>query len=68
VGQETCQVEGYVAFAGFGLQSVLVGHHEIAQTVDHVVEHVRGNNADFRGAKCCNNLGGDCTVFAQKIG
>jgi hypothetical protein len=24
--------------------------------------------ADFRGAKFCNNLGGDCAVFAQKIG
>jgi beta-glucosidase len=24
--------------------------------------------ADFRGATFCNNLGGDCAVFAQKIG
>jgi hypothetical protein len=32
VGQETGQIEGHMAFAGLGLERVLIGHDEIAQT------------------------------------
>ena len=32
VGQETCQIEVHMAFAGLGLKRVLIGHHEVAQT------------------------------------
>jgi hypothetical protein len=45
VGQETLEVEVYIALTGLGLQSVLIGHDEIAQTVHHVLEHVGGNDA-----------------------
>ena len=34
-----------MALAGLGLQTVLVGYDEVAQTVHHVVEHVRGHDA-----------------------
>ena len=39
------QVEVHVALAGFGLESVLIGHDEIAQTVHHVVEDIGGHDA-----------------------
>jgi hypothetical protein len=45
VGQEARQIEVHMAFAGLGLKSSLIGHHEIAQTVHHVAEHVGGNDA-----------------------
>jgi len=45
MGQETCQVEVDIALAGLGLESVLIGHDEIAQTINHVMEHVGGNDA-----------------------
>ena len=45
VGQETCQIEVHIALAGLGLKRVLIGHHEVAQTVNHGVEHVGGNDA-----------------------
>ena len=45
VGQETSQIEGHMAFAGLGLQRVLIGHHEVVQTVNHGCEHVGGNDA-----------------------
>jgi hypothetical protein len=34
-----------MAFAGLGLKRVLIGHHEVAQTVNHGCEHVGGNDA-----------------------
>src|SRR5712691_12567906 len=43
--QEACQIEVHMAFASLGLKSSLIGHHEIAQTVHHMVEHVGGNDA-----------------------
>ena len=30
--------------AGLGLQSLLIGHDELAQTVHHLIEHVGGND------------------------
>jgi hypothetical protein len=45
VGPQPLEVERHVALAGRGLQSVLLGRHEIAQTVHHVMEHIRGNDA-----------------------
>src|SRR5437764_8188741 len=44
VGQETCQIEVHMAFAGLGLKRVLIGHHEVTQTVNNGCEHVGGNN------------------------
>jgi hypothetical protein len=34
-----------MVLAGLGLKSVLIGHHEVAQAVHHVVEDVGGNDA-----------------------
>ena len=45
VRQQACQVEVHIAFAGLGFQTLLIGRHEVAQTVHHVVEHVRGKRA-----------------------
>ena len=45
VGQQTRQVEGHITLPCRGLQTVLIGHHEVAQTVHQGVEHVRGNDA-----------------------
>jgi hypothetical protein len=44
MGQQPLEVEVHVALAGLGLQSVLIGCHELAQTVHHVMEHVGGND------------------------
>ena len=43
VGQQPLEVEVDVALAGLGLQCLLIGHHERAQTVDHLMEHVGGH-------------------------
>src|SRR5262245_40390067 len=45
VRQQSLEVEMHVALASLGLQNTLIGHHELAESVDHVVEHVRGNDA-----------------------
>src|SRR5437867_548502 len=45
VGQEAYQIEVHVALASLGPKSVLIGHHEMAQTVHYGVEHVGGNDA-----------------------
>jgi hypothetical protein len=45
VGQQPLEIEVHVALAGLGLQSVLIGHHEITQTVHYMIEHVGGNDA-----------------------
>ena len=41
VGQETRQIALHMGLAGLGLQSLLIGHDELAQTVHHGAEHVR---------------------------
>ena len=43
VRQEPLEVEVHVALAGLGLQRVLVGHHERAESVQHLMEHVGGD-------------------------
>jgi hypothetical protein len=45
VGQQPLEGEGHVALAGLRLKSSLIGHHEVAQTVHHVVEDIGGNDA-----------------------
>jgi hypothetical protein len=45
VEQQPLEVEVDMALTGFSLQSVLIGHHKIAQTIHHEVEHVGGNDA-----------------------
>jgi hypothetical protein len=42
VGQQALKVEVHVALAGLGLQRALIGHNELIQTVDHLMEHVEG--------------------------
>ena len=37
VGQQPLEVEVHVALAGLGLQRVLIGHDELAQTVHHLM-------------------------------
>jgi len=45
VGQQALEVEMHIAFARLGLQTLLIGHHEVAQTINHMLEHVGGNDA-----------------------
>src|SRR5215813_1688067 len=45
VGQQPLEVEVHVALAGLSLESMLIRHHEVAQTVHHVVEHIGENDA-----------------------
>jgi hypothetical protein len=40
VGQQSLEVEVHVVLAGRGLKHVLIGHHKLAQTVHHLMEHV----------------------------
>jgi hypothetical protein len=44
VGQQSLEVEGYVALAGLGLQSVLLGYDELVQTIPHLSEDVGGDD------------------------
>src|SRR2546425_7200341 len=44
MGQETSQIEMHMVLAGLGLKCLLIGHHELAQTVYHGGEHVGGND------------------------
>jgi hypothetical protein len=44
VGQQSLEVEMQVALDGLSLKGVLKGHDELAQTVDHRVEHVGGHD------------------------
>ena len=37
VGQQSLEVEMHVALAGLGLQRVLIGHDELAQTIHHLM-------------------------------
>jgi hypothetical protein len=41
----TLEVEMDIALTGLSLQSALIGHHEVAQAVNHVVEDIGGNDA-----------------------
>ena len=43
VGQETRQIAMYLGLAGLSLQSLLIGHDELAQTLHHGAEHVGGH-------------------------
>jgi hypothetical protein len=43
--QEPCQVEVYIALTSLGLQTVPIGHDEIAEAVHQVVKHLRGHDA-----------------------
>ena len=45
VSQQPLDVEMHIALTGLGLESMLIGHDAIAQTVHHVSEDVRGNDA-----------------------
>jgi hypothetical protein len=45
VGQQSLEIEMHVALASLSLQRVLIGHDELAETVDHGDEHVGGNDA-----------------------
>jgi hypothetical protein len=45
VGQQSLEVEVHVASAGLGLQSLLVGHDELVQTIHHLMEDVGGDKA-----------------------
>src|SRR5262245_18251126 len=43
VRQQPSEVEVYVAHAGLSLQTALVGHHERAESVQPLIEHVGGD-------------------------
>src|SRR5215813_5383192 len=44
LGQQPLEVEMHGVLVGFGLQRLLIGHHERAQTLHHLRENVRGND------------------------
>ncbi len=44
MGQQPLEVEVHVAPAGLGLQSVLIGHDELTQTIHHESEDVGGDD------------------------
>jgi len=50
-----------MALADLGLKSMLVRHNEIAQTIHHEVEHVRGNDAVTQ--QCFSPLGPHGVIF-----
>src|SRR5713226_4499465 len=55
MGQQPLEVEVHVAPAGLGLQSVLIGHDELAQTIHHLIEDVGGDDTiaqDFLAPLC----------------
>jgi len=43
VGQQSLEVAVHVALAGLGLKPALIGHNELTQPVDHLMEHVGGH-------------------------
>src|SRR5215471_11721271 len=43
VGQQSLEVEGYVALDSLSLQHVLIGHDELGQTLHHLMEDVGGD-------------------------
>ena len=43
MGQQPLEVEVHVAPAGLGLQSVLIGHDELTQTLHHLREDIGGD-------------------------
>ena len=45
VGQQPLEVKVYIALASFRLKRSLLGHHEVAQTVNHMGEDIEGNAA-----------------------
>src|SRR4029453_2491337 len=54
-GQQPLEVEVHVAPAGRGLQSVLIGYDELAQTLPHLREDVGGDETiaqDFLSPLC----------------
>src|SRR5262249_47414939 len=55
MGQQPLEVEVHVAPAGRGLQSVLIGYDELAQTLHHLREDVGGDETiaqDFLSPLC----------------
>src|SRR5499433_3882675 len=55
MGQHPLEVEVNMAPAGLGLQSVLIGHDELAQTLHHLREDVGGDDTiaqDFLSPLC----------------
>jgi hypothetical protein len=45
VGQKASQIEVHVALAGLGLKRVLIGHREVTQALNYVVEDIGGHDA-----------------------
>src|SRR4030095_11764750 len=45
VRQQPLEVEVHIALAGCRLKSALIGHHEVAQALNHVLEDLGGNDA-----------------------
>ena len=53
-----------MALADLGLKRLLLGHHEITQTLHHLMEHVGGNDAVTQ--QCFSPLGPrGCHLFAS---
>src|SRR5215813_12973627 len=54
-GQQPLEVEVHVAPAGLGLQSMLIGYDELAQTLHHLREDIGGDETiaqDFLSSLC----------------
>ena len=59
VGQQPLEGEVHMALAGLGLQRVLIGHHEVAQTLHYGGEHVGGHAIQSRtnASRRCAHVG-----------
>jgi hypothetical protein len=59
MGQQPLEVEVNMAPTGLGLQSVLIGHDELAQTLHHLMEDIGGNDTiaqDFLSPLCPHSV------------
>src|SRR5437870_5571241 len=45
MGQQPLEVVVHVVLAGLGLERVLIGHDELAQTLHRLMKYVRGHDA-----------------------
>src|SRR5215468_1376713 len=55
MGQQPLEVEVHVVLAGLGLERVLIGYDELAQTLHHLMEDVGGHETiaqDFLSPLC----------------
>ena len=64
MGQQPLEVEMHGVLVGLGLQRLLIGHDELAQTIHHLIEDVGGDETiaqQFLSPLCPHG----CHLFAS---